>query len=57
MGREVWTFELVDIHMLYSYEPSLVRMEPNTSAINIAISGGKQIPGLLVSQQLKLGTR
>lgn len=57
VARERWTFEVEDIHALYKHDPSLVRLEPHTSAINIRIAGGQQIPGLRVFQDLKIGVR
>jgi hypothetical protein len=56
--REVWTFEVTDIHALYRHDPKLCRMEPNTSAINVAIGGGdRDIPGLVIRRETKVGTR
>lgn len=51
--REFWTFEVLDLKELYAHDPSLVRMEANTSAINARISNGQQLPGLRVFKQIK----
>lgn len=55
-AREEWTFEVTNLYDLALKRNDLVRMEPNTAAINKAIASGmRECPGLRIYQ--KVGVR
>jgi len=49
--------EVVDIHALYAYRPSLVRMEPVIGAIKILIDNGITVPGVKFTKKPSFSTR
>ncbi len=47
--REVWKFEVTNIHALYAAFPGLVKMEPCVNSINHIIrEGARELPGLRI---------
>lgn len=56
--RDVWKFEVVNIHAVYAFDPELVRLEINTAAVNNAIrAGAREIPGLRIWSEVETGVR
>lgn len=55
---KVWRFEVTDLEILTRQNFKLVRVEPNTAAITIAIADGcRDIPGLRIWQETKTQAR
>jgi hypothetical protein len=56
--RDVWRFEVTDAHALYAANRNLIKLVPDSMAINRAISGGmKECPGLRIWQETQTGVR
>lgn len=56
--RQVWKFEVTDIHALYRARPDLVSLEPRTREINSAMSKGfRECPGLRIWSETVAGVR
>lgn len=56
--KDVWKFEVTNIWELASRNADLVRIEPNASAINAAISRGlRTCPGLRIYSETQTGVR
>jgi chromosome segregation ATPase len=56
--RKVAKFEVTDIAALYAARPHLVRIEPNTAAINGVLSSGvREIPGLRIWEEVQTQVR
>jgi len=56
--KKVWRHEVVNIHHLYTNNPKLCRIEPNTNAINESIrNGARDIPGLRIWEEIDTNVR
>ena len=56
--KAVWTFDVVDIHLLYKMHPGFVTLTVNRAEINQALSQGvREIKGLRIYEDIQSRTR